>query len=91
MKNLLQRGIYDLSNLPSNHIQSSYLASELLAREFDTSIRDFNNKIQGIEKQPSFPQSSLLQIVIPDDQDFMLRRSRTKKILHLLIAYNICL
>lgn len=57
---------YDLSNLPSHHIQSfSHLASELLAREFDISIRDFNNKLfKGIEKQSSFPQRFLLQIVI---------------------------
>jgi hypothetical protein len=75
---------YDLSNLPSHHIQSSsHLASELLAREFDISIRDFNNKIQGDRKavirSTTFFVANCDLLVIPDDRDFMLKRSKTKR------------
>lgn len=75
---------YDLSNLPSHHIQSfSHLASELLAREFDTSIRDFNYKIQRDRKaailSTTFFVANCDLLVIPDDRDFMLKRPKTKR------------
>jgi len=75
---------YDLSNLPSHHIQSfSHLASELLAREFDISIRDFNYKIQRDRKaailSTTFFVANCDLLVIPDDRDFMLKRPKTKR------------